>query len=669
MSIMNDTTGSASKRRSKKARGATGGMETTHPQAAAVAANLGAVETLKEFLATTGELSAGEREEIVDQALVLIENFFVHLPLKRAMHAIDPLQRLKLLRRRHSRLSERAFHDEMITIFTHLRDLHTNYVLPAPFPSRTAFVPFRLEEFTEGSSRRYVVTQVSPIMSDPSFKPGVVVTHWNNIPIDRAVELNAEREAGSNVDARHARGLAAMTIRWMGMSLPPDEERVTVRYRSGNQSREIAFDWQVIKPDTPESGLDVLGTLSSLGDLARSLGMDARTEAQRRVLKLLFAPDAIRLERQMAHYTRSRSTEGGAAAATPPAGVSLGAVSTMPDVFKEFRNVTTPSGTFGYIRITTFNVNDDQAFLAEFIRLAGLLSQDGLILDVRGNGGGLIMAGERLLQLLTPGPIEPCRLHFINTPLTRQLCEDNDFVSQWKDSIGQAIETGETFSQGFPLLPVEQYNDIGQKYQGPIVLVTDALCYSTTDIFAAGFQDHRIGKILGVSGNTGAGGANVWGHDVLLEALSGEDSPLKPLPKGASFRVAVRRTTRVGDHMGVPLEDLGVIPDELHQMTREDVLSRNKDLLEKAASLLAEMPVHALRGQVGSLANGTAQVTATTRNMERIDAYVDGRPRGTFDVAADGTNSFAVPGTAGGGLLELRGFKDGALVAATRLQL
>src|SRR4030095_11369431 len=99
----------------------------------AIAANLGATQTLPEFLGTAGELTFDERELIIEQALVMLEELYVHLPLKRAMHAIDPIQRLKLLKRRHSKLSERAFHDEMISIYVHLRDLHTNYVLPFPF--------------------------------------------------------------------------------------------------------------------------------------------------------------------------------------------------------------------------------------------------------------------------------------------------------------------------------------------------------------------------------------------------------------------------------------------------------------------------------------------------------------------------------------------------------
>ena len=38
--------------------------------------------------------------QIVDTFVELIEGLYAHLPLKRAMYAIDPLQRLRLLRQR-----------------------------------------------------------------------------------------------------------------------------------------------------------------------------------------------------------------------------------------------------------------------------------------------------------------------------------------------------------------------------------------------------------------------------------------------------------------------------------------------------------------------------------------------------------------------------------------
>ena len=111
-------------------------------------------QTLVQMLATAGELTSDERTLIVEQALVMLENVYVHLPFKRAMHAIDPVQNLKLLQQRMAAISERDFHDEMIFIFTHLRDLHTNYILPEPYQSRTAFLPFRIEEFFDGQVRR-----------------------------------------------------------------------------------------------------------------------------------------------------------------------------------------------------------------------------------------------------------------------------------------------------------------------------------------------------------------------------------------------------------------------------------------------------------------------------------------------------------------------------------
>ena len=55
----------------------------------------------------------------------------------------------------------------------------------------------------------------------------------------------------------------------------------------------------------------------------------------------------------------------------------------------------------GYIRIRTFSVEEDKPFVNEFVRLIKMLPKNGLIIDVRGNGGGLITAAERLLQTLT----------------------------------------------------------------------------------------------------------------------------------------------------------------------------------------------------------------------------------------------------------------------------
>jgi hypothetical protein len=132
---------------------------------------LGDAAPLGELLAAAEPLTLDERRLIVRQAQLMIEQLYVHLPLKRAMHAVDPLQRLRLLDRRLASYSDRRFHDEMISIFIGLRDLHTNYILPAPYAGRTAVLPFRIEAYEEPSGRHYIVSQIAQgFTADPPFR-------------------------------------------------------------------------------------------------------------------------------------------------------------------------------------------------------------------------------------------------------------------------------------------------------------------------------------------------------------------------------------------------------------------------------------------------------------------------------------------------------------------
>ena len=107
---------------------------------------LGAMVTLPEFRTglATDALTADDRHRLVDQAEALLEGLYVHLPLKRAMHAVDPLQRLRLLRHRIPELTEDEFHRTLLQTFLDLRDLHTNYILPQRY-QRTAFLGILVE--------------------------------------------------------------------------------------------------------------------------------------------------------------------------------------------------------------------------------------------------------------------------------------------------------------------------------------------------------------------------------------------------------------------------------------------------------------------------------------------------------------------------------------------
>ena len=101
-----------------------------------------AATPLRKFISGATALKPRQRALIVDQAIMFLESFYAHLPLKSAMYAVDPVRRLRLLRHRLPNIGAKpsieldlSFHAEMTEIFTSVRDMHTRYFLPVPFQS------------------------------------------------------------------------------------------------------------------------------------------------------------------------------------------------------------------------------------------------------------------------------------------------------------------------------------------------------------------------------------------------------------------------------------------------------------------------------------------------------------------------------------------------------
>ncbi|MEV7617938.1 S41 family peptidase [Streptomyces sp. NPDC089799] len=623
--------------------------------------HLAAATGLSEFLAGAGTLTLDERRLIVDQALLMLEQNYVHLPLKTAMHAVNPVQRLRVLRRRLDRQTadtmpvEWLFHSEMSEIFHSVRDLHTNYLLPAPYAGKVAFLPFLVERYEDAGAEHFIVTHVAQGFSAPGFGPGTEITHWSGIPIARAVELNAARFAGSNTAARRSRGVQSLTLRPLRMHLPPFEEWVTVSYTDGDGNRsELREIWRIVDNIALPA---FRGGPGAPAGVASAEGLDLDMEEANRAKIMLFAPNVL---------ARKRALDAGEDAP----GVRAGEIPTSkPEVFRA-QQVTTAAGTFGYIRIFTFMDLDVEGFLTEFVRLLHLMPDRGLILDVRDNGGGVIFNAEFALQTLTPRRITPEPVQFISSPLNLRICRKSPReLGAWLPSLEQAVEIGATYSSAVPLTPEDGANAIGQQYSGPVVLVTNARCYSATDIFAAGFQDHRIGPVLGTDESTGAGGANVWTHEHLVELLAGDPgTPYSPLPKQAGMRVAIRRTLRVGANSGTPVEDLGITPDEPYRMTRRDLLEDNADLFERAGRILRDLEPHAVSITDATAAGDALRLKVKVTNIDRLDVYVDQRPRASVDLA-DGQADVTVPDAGAAHSARVEGFASGELVASETAML
>jgi hypothetical protein len=637
--------------------------DVSEPIGARLNQMIGPTLGLQAFLDMASELGLAERLEIVDQALLVVRDLYVHRPLKEAQLAVQPVRRLELMRLDLERRRRRAqkvghtleaeelphpvfFHQELTEIFTSVRDRHMRYLLPFPFRGSWATLGFEMEAVHEeafqatrsldarrvdaprvgdrGSiDRDYIVTRVlAEELDEGYFQPGVKVVSWNGAAIETAVAHNGDKTAGSNLAARHARGLFRLTLRPLWTSPPPQQDWVIIGYRVPDEDgpegwsravRYARFGWWVIPSRTAyrtgQVSTPVVGSVRVPRRPRRpqpvelSESTDQETAALRKVRYL---------NTQQHIYCGPRNDYG-----TAPGGkdlppqerepVFLQALKDKHPFWGEAYRLKTPEGTFGYLRIFTFEVRVSE-FIEQLRELLPQLpgsgggagdGQAGLILDVRDNGGGQIAAGETLLQMLTPHKIAPMRFELLCNAATFDLCQALGRLGQpgewadWSRSIERGSEIGALFSSGHPITPKGALPSHRGVYRGPVVLVVNALSYSTTDILAAGFKDHRIGRILSTDDNIGAGGANTVSHGDLVR-VAGRSLGLRRLPMGAAMQLALRRAIRVGPAAGTPLEALGIeleeapLKDRRYFMKKVDVLYKNACLLQEAVGMLRE---------------------------------------------------------------------------------
>ena len=115
------------------------------------------------------------------------------------------------------------------------------------------------------------------------------------------------------------------------------------------------------------------------------------------------------------------------------------------------RTVKTRQGEFGYLRIWSFDVDDDQKFLEATLesaaRPSGARARHRLCATIP---GGFIWAAERLLQVFTPNPITPTKFALRTTPVTVNLATSARSMQgefgPWADSLSTAEQTGEPYS-------------------------------------------------------------------------------------------------------------------------------------------------------------------------------------------------------------------------------
>jgi C-terminal processing protease CtpA/Prc len=545
----------------------------------------GAADVLRGPFLAPGTLTRAERLRLLDGIERALDGVYAHLPLKRARYGLDPLQRLRILRAQADALDDQAFHLTLADTLARLRDAHTAYTGPRSIGDTNAVLPFQLEMVGPPDAARYVVTKVvrNPQRLDATFDAGVEVLFWNGVPIDRAVQRWSETAWGGRPDSQRVAALQTLTMRPLRYGPPPDEHWVVVGYRQADAKGRLhgplleqRMNWRIVQPQSMADARDAgpagkRAAAQRAGAAALHRAVNPAGEAARRARMLMFAPQAL-----MGRATQRR----GALA------------SQLPDFFK-VEVVATPAGDLPLLRIYSFDIDSDDAFVAELLRLLPLLPQDGLAIDIRDNPGGNIFAAERALQLFSARPIVPTRFSVLATAFTRLAAGTpglgHDELAPWQPSLEAAVRNGELYSRALPITPPTLANAIGRAYPGPTLLVVNANTYSSGDLFTAGYVDHAIGPVVTVGQATAGGGANVLDYEVLAAMVVNTPQALPALPDGVGLTLSFRRATRGGPSEGLPIEDVGIEGDESYAMTRNDVLNGNCDLYARCAATLAKL--------------------------------------------------------------------------------
>ncbi len=196
---------------------------------------------------------------------------------------------------------------------------------------------------------------------------------------------------------------------------------------------------------------------------------------------------------------------------------------------------TLPGG-WGYVRFNVFLVDPSMALIRAAIE--GFAAVPGLIIDLRGNPGGVGGMAPGIVGMLTPKG------------------KDDRHLGTMKMRGGEIR---------FAINPQPPY------YAGPVAVLVDEMSLSTSEILAGGLQESGRAVVVG----------RATGGMVL-------PSNIEKLPSGALFQYAVAdfRTPK-----GVLLEGRGVVPDIPVSLTRARLSAGGDPILEAAiAALQSKVP-------------------------------------------------------------------------------
>ena len=516
--------------------------------------------------------TSAERKIMLNQAFMVMNEIFVHRDLKIANFGIevDPLPLLKDLETRVETISDRSFHSEMADIFFKQNDLHTSYSYPKPYSCYRTLLPFSFKEVINLQGEKVIavayqstIAEVNALAQNLEVKIGDTVISIDGVSVYEAAKKWLPRTSGANPPAQFRRSVSLLSFISQKNNFFPENDMSEIVLKSRNgQTYTVKAPWIArgdVKCLTPEK---------------------EETPATSRED---FAADDYQLDFNRTYRPKKKIIKA----------ITAETLKDTAEPILKYKIVRNEYGDFGYLTLESFVPEklsvDETIQVVKKLLSKELAKTDGLIFDIRSNGGGYIFLAEGMVQLFTPKNPTPMNFVLKNSAANRHfMFETTSDTSLFNIALRAAQAEGAIYTAPTPLNRAVELDTIGQYYFKPVGILTNANCYSSCDMFSAQMQDHGSAIIFGEESTTGAGGANNRSLIDTIKALKENLGPYQKLPSGQDMGHSFRQSIRIGKNAGILLEDRGVISDVIVPATLSDLYTDSNDQFKVISKALAE---------------------------------------------------------------------------------
>lgn len=515
-------------------------------------------------------LNVEEKRLIAEQAQLVLEGIYVNRYQKMEYYDghEDPVSAIGEVVDNIDSLSTEDMEMAIYEIITAQRDLHLNYIFPDPYSQYSCFIPVFFER-TKGKGNFFEVriegvdegflTSFAPGQRIPEIGDEVIA--YNDMPISKAVEEKMKTSQGANEYGGFKRAIYRMTFIPQRLHPLPSEDNVKITLRSYSDGEEysITIPW-ITYWYTDDTRASV--SLQRDKPVSPLKSEPSRNEIQKARKEFIQGSD---LWQQL--YNEFKKTMGIETYTVYPENPSNEATISWGIVDDE-------NGHFGYLRLESFSPYlGTMGAINEIIRLltTELKDTEGLIIDVRDNGGGSLLYAEALPQLFMPYKAKAVKSRMMNTDFIHYLFNETYmhylYNPEWKDAVN-ATPDDSMYTIPTPFFYDYEVNTVGQVYYKPVVVLNNAASYSATDVFSCVMRDNYF-PVLGEDYTTGAGGANVLTYSSIAEFIG---APFAELPYNHDMRYSFSQVLRFGKNNGKVIEDYGCEPTKVVSPVVEDLL-------------------------------------------------------------------------------------------------